>query len=739
LLDLPFPRKLTVMLCAFVLVILCLLALSYRTIEDLSAARAYVGGEGLWSKAQKEAVYDLLRYSISHSGNDFDSYQKDLLVPLGDKQARLELQKPAPQMAVVRRGFIQGRNDPQDIQGMAALFRRYCKSSYMADAISIWEQGDRLIDQLQKLGEELHREVSSGKPNPARVEEIAQQIDDTGAQLTPLEDRFSYSLGAGARRAKRAFLLVTFSATALSLLGGVLFIFLVGRRIRQSEQRYRHLFDAANDAILAIDVQSGAVFEANARSSEFLGVPSDQIVGARAEGFFAASDHELYRRMIRAASAGSSVPGEELHLKNSNGGELAVEVNAVVTEVAGKKIVQGVFRDIRERKRLEEESRQTQKLEVVSRLVAGIAHDFNNLLMVVLTQLSRIQRAPKMELMAHPAEIARVAAEKAVSLSRQLLSFGRSQVLVTEVLDLNQLLREVVAMLPTLPSERVQLTIDLSSESLPVKVDAGKIEQVVMNLAMNACDAMPRGGTLIIRSRRASRPAPGTLSSGDSQPYATLEVSDTGSGMDADTKGHLFEPFFTTKPLGKGSGLGLSTAYGIVKQSGGFFEVESSPGGGSRFRVYLPMISERALLHEVRKRSVSTLLGSETVLLAEDQPAIRDVLREFLESQGYRVLEAQNGNEAFEIAKNYAGPIHVLVTDVIMPQLRGRELAKLLTELHPGICVVLMSGYSEEALIENQLLGEGSVFLIQKPFTPEELAERIRDCLTNQRAPRTKD
>jgi CheY-like chemotaxis protein len=208
-----------------------------------------------------------------------------------------------------------------------------------------------------------------------------------------------------------------------------------------------------------------------------------------------------------------------------------------------------------------------------------------------------------------------------------------------------------------------------------------------------------------------------------------VEMTDTGCGMDADTKAHLFEPFFTTKPIGKGTGLGLSTAYGIVKQSGGTIEVDSVPGEGTTFRVYLPIVEQPVSPRKAPKVSSPATTGSETVLLAEDQSSIRTVLREFLESEGYKVLEAQNGNEALEIAKHYTGSIDVLVTDVIMPQLRGIELAKRLTEICPGVCVILMSGYSEDALVENRLLSERNMTLIQKPFDPEELAQKIRESL----------
>jgi PAS domain S-box-containing protein len=737
--DLPVPKKLVAIVWIFLIVVIALLGLSYLTIENLSAARAYVGGEGLWSKAQKQAVRELLLYSTSRSEGDFEAYQKALLVPLGDKQARLELEKPVPDMNLVRIGLLQGRNNPEDVNGMAKMFRHCRKMTYMSEAVEIWAQGDALIDRLQGLGSELHREISSNRPNAVRLADLAHRVDIVGDQLTPLEDSFSYAVGAGARQAKHLFLLVTFIAAGISLVGGLLFTLFMLRHMRQTEQRHRQLLDAANDVILVIDAESGVIVEANARSGQILGRSSGEIIGRSAETIVSECDRVTYVRMVQATLAGRSVAGKELHLDRADGSTLAVEVNAVMTEFAGRKLIQGIFRDIGERKRLEEETRQAQKMEVVGRLVGGIAHDFNNLLMVILTQLSKIRASPNQPQRQEHVNTARIAAERAASLTRQLLSFGRRQVLVLRVLDLNGLLEEVKEMLSALPTEQVQLTMRLSGEPLPVKVDPGKIEQVVMNLVVNACDAMPSGGDLIIRTARI--PGPAAAETGESErpsPFAMLEVTDTGCGMDADTKGHLFEPFFTTKPVGKGSGLGLSTAYGIVKQSGGFLEVESSQGKGSTFRVYLPMIGERALLHEVRKRSAPTFLGSETVLLAEDQPAIRDVLREFLESQGCKVLEAQNGNEAFEIAKNYAGPIDVLVTDVIMPQLRGRELAKLLTEIHPGICVVLMSGYSEEALVENRLLAEGSVLLIQKPFTPEELAEKIRDGLTQQRAPQTR-
>lgn len=731
-LDLPVSKKLVVILWLFLVIVVSLLGLSYLTIENLSAARAYVGGEGLWSKAQKQAVYDLLRYSISHSETDYQNYRQALLVPLGDRQARIELEKPAPDTEIVRRGLIQGRNSPQDVEAMATLFRRFRHSRYMSEAVDIWAQGDTLIEQLEKLGDDLHDEITSRSPDPLRVAEIARQVDVVGNQLTPLEDRFSYALGAGARQARSSFLLVTFGAAALSVVAGLLFTVFMLRHIRQTEERYKHLIDTANDAILVLDAETTVILQANQQSSKLLGLPLRVIVGMRGEQIVRQSDREKYGKIVNSTLKGTAVAGEELRLSHSEGHTIAVEVNTSLTEFEGKKIIQGIFRDITERRRMEEEIRYAQKMEVVGRLAGGIAHDFNNLLMVILTQVSKVRSLSSRAQLLEHAETIRSAAERAASLTKQLLAFGRKQVLLLQVVDLNEVLGEVKQMLSTLPAQQVQLMLTPSPQPLPVEVDPGKIEQVIMNLAVNACDAMPSGGVLKIKTSQVSKPDRANGAKSASTTYALLEITDTGCGMDAETMAHIFEPFFTTKPIGKGTGLGLSTVYGIVKQSGGQIEVESVPGEGATFRVYLPIVEQAVSPRKAPKVSSPVMTGSETVLLAEDQSPIRTVLREFLESKGYTILEAGDGTEALELAARHPGLIDVLVTDVIMPQIRGLELAKRVAESHPDVSVIFMSGYSEEALLENQLLSQRNMTLIQKPFDPEDLAQKIRESLSEK-------
>jgi PAS domain S-box-containing protein len=729
--NLPVSRKLIVVLWLFVVTVIALLIFSYQIIGSLSALRAYVEGEGLWSKGQKQAVHDLVRYASSHSESDFRAYEQALQTPLGDMKARLELEKPAPDLSIVYEGFIQGRNSPDDVKGMADLFRRFHKQKYMADAIAIWTEGDSLIAQLQTTGDQLHGEITSGSPDQRKITEIMHQIDLVNDQLTPLEDRFSYSLGSGARWAAGLFSLATAWASAMSALLGTLFTFLMLRNIRQAEERYKHFVDTANDAILVWDAETGEILEANKRSSVLLGRPVREIIGKRAPDIFQATDQMAFWSMVDDTLTGTEIEAKELQLRQTDDTSLTVEVNTSLTELDGRQIIQGIFRDITARKRLEEEVRQAQKIEVVGRLAGGIAHDFNNLLMVILTHVTKLRRtSPRLQILEHTDTI-QMAAEKAATLTKQLLAFGRKQVLELEVVDLSDLVKSTLPILETIPSNGVQLKMWLAPRPIPVKVDPGKIEQVVMNLAVNAYDAMPEGGVLTIRTSRVSR-VPNTGKHAPSQSCALIEVVDTGRGMDAETRSHMFEPFFTTKGPGKGTGLGLSTVYGIVKQSGGSIEVESEPGHGSTFGVYLPLAGEDIPAPSTPKIRDSVTVGTETVLLAEDQLSIRKVIREILESKGYQVLEAHDREDALQIAERYPGRIDVLVTDIVMPQLRGTELAKLISKSHPGAIVIFMSGYSEEALVETGLLGQNET-LIQKPFDPETLAIKIRELLDRAR------
>jgi two-component system, cell cycle sensor histidine kinase and response regulator CckA len=379
----------------------------------------------------------------------------------------------------------------------------------------------------------------------------------------------------------------------------------------------------------------------------------------------------------------------------------------------------------------EEQLRQWQRVEAIGRLAGGVAHDFNNLLMTILgcSELLLREFDPKDPRREEVEEIRR-AAQRATSLTHQLLAFGRRQVLQPRVLDLNEIVENMDRMLRRMIGEDIQFLTILAPGLWPVKVDPGQIEQVIMNLVVNARDAMPQGGRLTVETsnikldeeyaRRHIAVKPGA--------FVMLAVTDTGCGMNAETRSHLFEPFFTTKEKGKGTGLGLSTVYGIIKQSGGNIWAYSEVGKGSTFKVYLPRAEEAVKVYKPKEIAPEAARGTETILLVEDEEAVRTMISRVLQGSGYKVLEACQGREAIEVCRKHQGPIHLMVTDVIMPQMSGRELAERLARVRPETKVLFMSGYPDNAIVHHGVLDPGTAFL-QKPFTLAALENKVREVL----------
>lgn len=391
--------------------------------------------------------------------------------------------------------------------------------------------------------------------------------------------------------------------------------------------------------------------------------------------------------------------------------------------------------DTGKRASLEDQLRQSQKLEAIGRLAGGIAHDFNNILTAImgysaLLQSSLNERDPKQQ----EVEEIKKAVRRASSLIQQLLAFSRRQVLQLRVLDLNAVVMNIQQLLQRLIGEDIELIILPTPALGRVKADPGQIEQVLMNLALNARDAMPQGGNLTIETanvmideafaRRHLISHPG--------PYIMLSVTDTGSGMDEETQAHIFEPFFTTKEQGKGTGLGLATVYGIVKQSGGSIFVYSKPGKGATCKIYLPRVDEPLTEMESTKVFMDSPQGSETILLVEDEDSVRELVRKVLQRNGYTILEASHGDEALKICTRHKGEISLLVTDVVMPRMSGRELAEQLMVSRPKMKVLYLSGYTNDAVVRHGVLESMTAFL-QKPFTPEALAQKVRDVLDSKR------
>jgi two-component system, cell cycle sensor histidine kinase and response regulator CckA len=423
----------------------------------------------------------------------------------------------------------------------------------------------------------------------------------------------------------------------------------------------------------------------------------------------------------------------ERTVRDASGDEFPAELTVSPVRVAGQTVYAVWLRDVTQRRQLEVQLWRSQKMEAVGRLAGGIAHDFNNLLTVItgysdLVLANMHANEPRRQMI----EEIKNAGERASSLTRQLLAFSRRQVLAPRPLDLNAVVTNLDKLLRRLIGEDIGVLNTLEPALWTVKADPGQIEQVLVNLAVNARDAMPGGGTLTIKTSNAVIDADGARAYNPPMipgEYVLLRVSDTGCGMDQKTQALIFEPFFTTKPEGQGTGLGLSTVYGIVKQSGGYIWVESDAGRGATFSIYLPRSNEAVLPETERTPETSAAHGGgETILVAEDEPAVRDLVQSILSEAGYNVLEASGAEEALRIASSYHGRIHLLLTDVVMPQTSGPELAKLVEGVIPDVIVVYTTGYAEKSVVQQGIVEPGAI-LIPKPFSPAALAREIKKAL----------
>src|SRR5579863_7377539 len=507
----------------------------------------------------------------------------------------------------------------------------------------------------------------------------------------------------------------------------------VQENLRRSELNFRSLVTNAPYGICRCDA-TGKVLDANPAFLEMLGysVPED-LVGQHIHSLYA--DAEQWFVLADFLKSPSPFKGLTAEWKRKNQTTTVVRVSgrSVANGRSGGVVFELFAEDVTERRVLEQQLRQSQKMEAVGRLAGGIAHDFNNLLMVIsgYTEflLERLGAEPHLR---GPAQEIASAAERASSLTRQLLAFSRKQMLAPRIVNLNVIATENLKMLNRMIGEDIDLVMLPSSNLWSIRADAGQIEQVIMNLAVNARDAMPSGGKLTIETSNVTLDEDyarihSPLKPGD---YVMIAISDTGAGMDAETQSHIFEPFFTTKGT-KGTGLGLSTVYGIVKQSGGYIWVYSEVGKGTTFKIYLPRVAAPSpqvapVVAVVETGTVEA--GKETILLVEDESNLRYLARQYLEKQGYRVIEAADGAVAMQIAVAHEGIIHLLLTDVIMPGMNGRELAQRISEIRPNTKVLYMSGYTENVVGHNGMLDTG-VRLLQKPFNLRDLKRMVREVL----------
>jgi len=506
----------------------------------------------------------------------------------------------------------------------------------------------------------------------------------------------------------------------------------LAQALLDSDERYRFVTENIADAVFLLELD-GRIALGNHRAEMITGYAQAELVGRAFFSLLPEAGAREARARLSDVRVGVKVsPFFEVELIQKDGARVLLEVHVTSVLKDGQPVARlGVARDITERRYLEDQLRQSQKMEGIGRLAAGVAHDFNNLLTAIGGRCYLVLNALTSENpIRREIEIIQDAAERAAKLTHQLLAFSRKQILDPCVLDLNATVTGIEPLLRRMIREDIEIATALDSAAGRVKADAGQIEQVLLNLAVNASDAMPNGGWLTLATGNVTldEAYARTHAEVEPGPYVMLSVSDTGHGMTAEVQAHIFEPFFTTKEVGKGTGLGLATVYGIAKQSGGHITVHSEPGHGAVFKLYLPRVEEAPGAAEPARPTEITRRGSETVLLVEDDEPLRTLAREILSIQGYTVLDATSPSEALRLADVHPGPIHLLLTDVVMPQMNGRQVADHLLAARPGLKVLFMSGYTDAAIVEHGVLEPGTHFL-QKPFTPDGLSRKVREAL----------
>jgi two-component system, cell cycle sensor histidine kinase and response regulator CckA len=907
-------RRLTLVVSLFAFIVVCVFSLGSFRAMMLSSVRAYIQGEGYWSKSQKEAVISLIQYADSQSQADFQAYLAAIRVPLGDKFTRLEMNKPSPDLAIVVRGFINGKNDPADIPGMIRFYRWFHNVPNMRDTISAWTQADAELDQLTELADQLHAETFADHPNPERVAAIMEQIGECDSRLTLLEQKFSSSLVAGDLWTRDVLNALALGISLLLLLLGIAFSRFLLRNARRSEDKYRRLLNSASDAILILDYETGIVLEANVRAAELFAIPSTRLAGMPESDLFPRGEEHRYQESFRAELSSGDTHSVQLKILRNDGRSVDVDASVRLIDLddTRQRVILAIFRDTSELKRLnrsllalsrcnqelvraskesellekickiivtaggyrlawvgiprddqeksvrvaahsddpggyldslaiswsdvpagrcpagtairsgeiciirnivedvnfapwtplavkngilsvialplsdgesvigslniysgeqhifdaeevsllrelatnlaygmstlrlraareraekdfhslQEQLRQAQKMESLGRLAGGIAHDFNNLLTVIRGYADLAIPAELNDVGAHElhrkiTEIMK-ASDRARGLIGQLLAFSRKQILQPRVIDLNHTLLDLGAVLPRLIGEDIQLTIRPGANLHLVKADPNQIQQILLNLAVNARDAMPKGGTLTIQT--ANTYLPSSPNNGHGCERVLLTVSDTGSGIPSDVRARIFEPFFTTKEPGKGTGLGLAMVYGTMTQSGGHIEVDSEVSQGTTFKLFFPPTAD--ILPDEDKENIPVFAeqATETILLVEDDPSVRDLVSEFLNYSGFRVIKAVNGIDGLEKAGAHTERIHLVITDIVMPGMGGPDLAEQLSLSHPETRILFMSGYTDDEVVRQQITDRRTQF-IEKPFELKSLGMKIREVL----------
>jgi signal transduction histidine kinase/CheY-like chemotaxis protein len=678
----------------------------FFSLSTLSSLRAYVGGEGLWSKAQKDAVFHLYRYGVSRTEKDYQLFEQFMQVPMGDAKARRELMQSDPSMSVAHEGFIEGRNHPDDIDGMISLFVDFSNVSYIKKAIAIWGDAQAIATQLLPISQALHEQIVSPHPSQAKIDELLATIYNINEKLTSYEDDFSFTLGEGSRWLERIVLKLLF-ATALTVEATGLF--LAASVSRGIHKGLTNIIDAASS------------FSAGDLSSRARVLSGDEI-GVVANSFNEMASN-LQAQVKELAQLNENL---RLEISKRERAETAVRQAYARLETAHQELQYQTA----DRLRAEELLRQSEKMRALGQLTGGIAHDFNNLLGVIIGSVEVLIDTVKD--MPDQTDLANEILKSALNgsrLTRRLLAVGRNQPLRPQRVNLSLLLSGEIEMLRRTLGESIHVVAVSAPDLWFTSADPSQIGDALLNLALNARDAMPHGGTLRIEAANLHLDAQSAaeyseLADGD---YVVLTVTDTGTGMPQSVVQRAIEPFFTTKPPSIGSGLGLSMAYGFAKQSGGHLDIKSAVGMGTKVSIYLPRANEPT------ERSIDPVTasatgagepnGAETILLVDDNQSLMAVTRRTLSALGYKVVPATDARSALAILASDA-VVDLLFTDVVMPGgMNGPELAEAARRLRPGLRVLFTTGYTETSVegADRQVL--------RKPYGRRGLATAIRTVL----------
>ena len=701
--DVSIARKLYFTVGAMALLIGVELFVLLFSLNTLSSLRAYVGGEGLWSKAQKDAVFHLYRYGVARTDQDYRLFEQFMRVPLGDAKTRLELLKATPNLDVAREGFLEGRNHPDDVDGMISLFIDFSSISYIRKAINIWSDAQPMAEQLLTIAQELREEIQSPHPSQDRIDQLLGSVYTIDQRLTTLEDQFSFTLGEGSRWLESVVLRLLF-ATALTVeTTGLLLTFSVSKAIQQG--------------------LTSIIRAANAFSTGQLGTRA-KVLSRDEIGVVASSFNEMADNLQKRVRELAELNRDKEH-------EIAERERAETELRAACVQLEATLRELKsqtaERLRAEEMLRQSEKMKALGQLTGGIAHDFNNLLGVIIGSVEFLMDAVRNS--PEHTELAREILNSALSgslLTRRLLAVARNQPLRPQRVDLNALLQDNVAMLRRTLGEAIHIEATRSPELWCTSADPSQIGDALLNLALNARDAMPQGGSLTIEAANFHLDARGAAPYSElrNDDYVVLTVADTGVGMSDAVVRQAVEPFFTTKPPSAGSGLGLSMAYGFAKQSGGHLDIESAVGVGTKVRLYLPRANDdAATVPGASQAAPAGPGGTEAILLVDDNEHLTAITRRHLAALGYTVASASSGPSALTIIES-GQPVDLLFTDVVMPEgMSGHQLAATARRLRPGLRVLFATGYA------GGMSEPGGQHLLHKPYDRRDLARAVRAAL----------